>query len=66
MTTNESIQLLKYENERLKEELKEVRSDVKDILKLFCIYEDLCESEISSLEEENKKLKSNLGKRKYQ
>jgi CRISPR/Cas system-associated protein Cas7 (RAMP superfamily) len=57
MTTNETIQLLKYENERLKDELKEVRTDIQDILKLFCIYEDLCESEISSLEEENKSLK---------
>jgi hypothetical protein len=64
MTTNETIQLLKYENERLEDELKEVRIDVQDILKLFCMYEDLCESEISSLEEANKKLKSKLGRGK--
>jgi hypothetical protein len=64
MTTNETIQLWKYENDRFKDELEEVRTDVKDILKLFCIYESLCESEISSLEQENKNLKIQLGKRK--
>jgi hypothetical protein len=64
MKETEQIKLLASDNEALSNELEEVRSDIQDILKLFCIYESLSESEISSLERENKNLKIKLGKAK--